>query len=108
VFNRISSELAAWGGKPNRVMIDATHLKARRTAASLSKKGAVPRRVGRTTGGLNSMLHAVRDGEGRLLVMLLSEGRMSDHKGAALMLDALPQTKACSPTGAMTRTSSTE
>lgn len=34
-------------------MIDATHLKAHRTAASLLKKGDVPRRIGRTKGGLN-------------------------------------------------------
>jgi hypothetical protein len=32
----------------------------------------------------------VCDGKGRPLVMLLSEGQMSDYKGAALMLDALP------------------
>ena len=30
---------------------------------------------------------------GRPLVMLLSEGQMSDFKGAALMLPALPQAK---------------
>jgi len=42
---------------------------------------------------LNSKLHAVCDGEGRPLVMLLSEGQMSDYKGAALMLDALPPAK---------------
>ena len=34
------------------------------------------------------------DGEGRPLVMLLSEGQMSDYKGAALMLDVLPPAKA--------------
>ena len=34
------------------------------------------------------------DGKGRPLVMLLSEGQMSDYKGAALMLDALPRAKA--------------
>lgn len=39
-------------------------------------------------------LHAVCDGQGRPLVMLLSEGQMSDYKGAALMLDALPRAKA--------------
>ncbi len=39
VFNRIFAELAAKGGKPDRLMIDATHLKAHRTAASLLKKG---------------------------------------------------------------------
>jgi putative transposase len=42
VFNRILTELAAQGGKPDRLMIDATHLKAHRTAASLLKKGLYP------------------------------------------------------------------
>ncbi len=54
------------------------------------KKGSVPRRIGRTKGGLNSKLHAVCDGQGRPVIMLLSEGQMSDYKGAALMIDALP------------------
>jgi hypothetical protein len=40
-------------------MIDATHLKAHRTASSLLK-GPVPRCIGRTKGGLNSKLHAVK------------------------------------------------
>jgi transposase len=43
---------------------------------------------------LNSKLHAVCDEKGRPLVMLLSEGQMSDYKGAALMIDALPRAKA--------------
>lgn len=42
VFNRIFAELAAKGGKPDQLMIDATHLKAHRTAASLLKKGLYP------------------------------------------------------------------
>ena len=58
------------------------------------KKGNVPRRIGRTKGGLNSKLHVVCDGRGRPLVMLLSEGQMSDYKGAAMMLAALPKAKA--------------
>jgi transposase len=57
-------------------------------------KGDVPRRIGRTKGGLNSKLHAVCDGQGRPLVMLLSEGQMSDYKGAALMMEAIPPAKA--------------
>jgi transposase len=32
----------------------------------------------------------VCDGDGKPLVMLLTEGQMSDHKGARLMLGALP------------------
>jgi putative transposase len=43
---------------------------------------------------LNSKLHAVCDGRGRPLIMLLSEGQMSDYKGAALMIDAFPKAKA--------------
>ncbi len=43
---------------------------------------------------MNSKLHAVCDGQGRPLIMLLTEGQTSDYKGAALMLDALPKAKA--------------
>ena len=42
VFNKIFAELARQAGKPRRLMIDATHLKAHRTAASLLKKGLFP------------------------------------------------------------------
>lgn len=42
---------------------------------------------------MNSKLHAVCDGHGRPLILLLSEGQMSDYKGAALMLSALPKAK---------------
>ena len=56
-------------------MIDSTHLKAHRTAASLANKGAASRCIGRTKGGLNSKLHALCDGQGRPVVLLLSEGR---------------------------------
>jgi len=42
VFNRIFAELATKAGEPDRLMIDATHLKAHRTAASLLKKGLFP------------------------------------------------------------------
>ena len=42
VFNRIFAELAAKAGEPDTIMIDATHLKAHRTAASLLKGGLFP------------------------------------------------------------------
>ena len=42
VFNRIFVELAGKEETPERLMIDATHLKAHRTAASLLKKGMFP------------------------------------------------------------------
>jgi transposase len=42
---------------------------------------------------LNSKLHAVCDGRGKPVALLLSEGQMSDYKGAALLLPALPKAK---------------
>ena len=42
VFNRIFAELARKGAETERIMIDATHLKAHRTVASLLKKGLFP------------------------------------------------------------------
>ncbi len=39
VFNEIFSTLSAEGGNPDQLMIDATHMKAHRTAASLLEKG---------------------------------------------------------------------
>ena len=42
VFNKIFAALVSTAGKPQRMMIDATHLKAHRTAASLLKKGFYP------------------------------------------------------------------
>lgn len=42
VFDRIFVALAAEGGPPARLMVDSTHLKAHRTAASLLEKGFSP------------------------------------------------------------------
>ncbi len=41
VFSRIFAALAAEAGLPERLMIDSTHLKAHRTAASLLQKGVL-------------------------------------------------------------------
>jgi transposase len=46
VFNRIFAELAREGAETERIMIDATHLKAHRTASSLLKKGLFPEALG--------------------------------------------------------------
>lgn len=74
MFGRILVELAGDGGDTEELMIDATHLKAQRTAASLLKKGALLRHIGRTKGGLNSKMHAVCDGEGRPRSVFLTAG----------------------------------
>ena len=42
IFDEIFTALVAQGGTPERLMIDATHLKAHRTACSLLKGGMFP------------------------------------------------------------------
>lgn len=42
MFRRILTELSRQGGEPDQIMIDATHLKTHRTAASPLKKGLFP------------------------------------------------------------------
>ena len=55
-----------------------------------AQKGGASRCIGRTTGGLNSKLHAVCDGQGRPVVMMLMEGQMNDHKGPRSCSRCLP------------------
>ena len=93
VFDRIFAALAAQGPKPERVMIELDPSEGASNCGEPSKKGVVPRRIGRTKGGLNSKLHVVCDGAGKPLAMLLTEGQMSDHKGARIMLGVLPKAK---------------
>jgi putative transposase len=42
---------------------------------------------------LNSKLHAVTDEDGRPIMLLLTEGQMSDHTGAKLLYPGLPDAK---------------
>ncbi|MER8505125.1 IS5 family transposase [Mesorhizobium sp. M0045] len=93
VFNRILAELAAQGGETDNLMIDATHLKAHRTAASLLKKGLYPGCIGRSRGGLTTKLQVVCDGKGRPRLLHLSEGQANDHKTAAAVIEDLPAAK---------------
>ncbi len=53
-------------------MLDATDIKAHRTACSLNKGGVAPRLIGGTKGGMTSKLH----GSGGPLRLHLSEGPM--------------------------------
>lgn len=105
VLNFTFAELAARGGKLDRLMIYATHLTAYRTAASLLKK-VLSRCIDRTRGGLNSRLHAVCDGEGRLVAMLLTERQMSDHQFLPWCCPSRRLPRTCSVTAAMPATAS--
>ncbi len=95
VFARMMEGLASKGGHEKVVMIDATYLKAHRTASSLrAKKGGADdkrgRLIGRTKGRLNTKLHAVTDAKGRPLRFFMTSGQVSDYTGAAALLGSLP------------------
>ncbi|MFC3314883.1 IS5 family transposase [Falsigemmobacter intermedius] len=92
VFARMMLGLAEADADPSTLMIDATYLKAHRTASSLRpQKGGRERLIGRTKGGLNTKLHALTDRDGRPLRFFLSAGQVSDYTGAAAMLSSFPE-----------------
>jgi hypothetical protein len=71
--------LAAEHGQKKTVIIDATYLKAHRTATSLGvKKRGRGRLIGRTKGGMNTKLHAICDSQGRPLNLFVTAGQVSD------------------------------
>jgi transposase len=72
-------------------MIDATHLKAHRTASSLKNGGDEPRLIGRTKGGMNTKLHTLCDKQGRPIRLHITEGQRSDFEGADVLLKDLPK-----------------
>ncbi len=94
VVARIMAGLAAEHGEETTVLIEATHLKAHRTASSLGvKKGGRGRLIGRTKGGMNTKLHAVCDSHGRPIDLFLTAGPVSDYIGARALVSGLPDAK---------------
>ena len=82
VFARIMVGLAAENAAHKTVMINATYLKAHRTASSLRLKRGRGRQIGRTKGGRNTKLHAVADAKGRPIGFFMFAGQVSDDTGA--------------------------
>lgn len=66
IFARMMTGLAAEYGGEKTVMIDATDLKARRTASSTGVKRGGGRLIGRTKGNRNTKSHATCDRQGGL------------------------------------------
>ncbi|RBW54940.1 IS5 family transposase [Ruegeria sp. A3M17] len=91
VFTRIMAGLAAEAPDYKTISIDATYLKAHRTASSLLvEKGGRGRLIGQTKGGMNTKLHAVTDTSGRPIRFFITAGQASDYTGAAALLGSLP------------------
>ena len=80
-------------------MIDATYLKAHRTASSLAvkKRRGTPDRTHERryehqgSPELVEGLHAVTDANGRPISFFMTAGQVSDYIGAAALLDELPK-----------------
>lgn len=83
VFAQIMMDLAAEHGEEKTAMIDATYLKAHRTATSMGvKKGGRGRLIGRTKGGMNTKLHAVCDSQGCDQLLCHSRKGQRSHRCA--------------------------
>ncbi|WP_150122127.1 IS5 family transposase, partial [Sulfitobacter sp. HI0129] len=92
IFARMMAGLAESHEEKKTVMIDATHLKAHRTATSLAgQKGGRGRLIGRTKGGMNTKLHAICDSQGRPLNLFVTAGQVSDYVGARALVSRLPR-----------------
>ena len=78
--------------KPDQLMIGATQLKAHLTAASLLERGCSPPYRSHQ-GRLEFKTPCRVRQHGKPVALLLSEGQMSDYKGDALLLPALPKAK---------------
>ena len=86
MFARLIQGVAPQEPSPACSMIAATQRKVHRTATSLRKNRDVCRWIGCTTGGLQFTLHGVCDGSGRPIRILLTQGHVSDDKGARQLL----------------------
>ncbi|MBU0539253.1 MAG: IS5 family transposase [Gammaproteobacteria bacterium] len=91
VFARIITGLDVEAPDHKTISIDATYLKAYRTASSLRpKKGERGRLFGRTKGGINTKLNAVTDTIGRSIRFFMTVGQVNDYTGAPALLSSLP------------------
>lgn len=72
-------------------MIDATHLKALRTASRLRVKRVCGCLIRRTKVGMNTKLHAVSDATGRLIRFSMTAGQDSDYIGARALPSSLTE-----------------
>ena len=75
----------------SRFFLDSTHVKVHR-GASNPAGGQAAQAMGTTRGGLNTKIHAVVDGAGQPVRLLLSAGNEADITHAETMADEIPAT----------------
>lgn len=88
-------------------MIDATYLKAQRTAIGMAFKQRRGLLNGRTKGGTNPTLDAIRNSQGCSLSLFMIASQVNDYLGTQALLHGLPnvdwfrealRAKSCAPT----------
>ncbi|MFY2822414.1 IS5 family transposase [Ruegeria sp. MALMAid1280] len=91
IFAQMMVGLAAEHGEEKTIMIDASYLKAHRTASSLGgQKGGRGRVIGKTKGAMNTKSQAICDCKERPLNLFVTAGQVSDYIGAKALLSSLP------------------
>ncbi|NRB03611.1 MAG: IS5 family transposase [Rhodobacteraceae bacterium] len=92
VFIQMMAGLATSHGEKKSKMIDATYLKAHRTATSLvvNIRGR-GRLIGRTKIGMNTKLYHICDSQGTPDELVLTAGRVTDYNGAHTLISSLPK-----------------
>ncbi|MFT7182015.1 MAG: transposase [Planctomycetota bacterium] len=93
VFDRIFATLATERAATNTVMMEPSPPPNAPHRGELAQNEAVLLRIGRTKGGQTSKLHAGCDVDGKPLILLLTEGQISDYRGAGTVLRGLPDAK---------------
>ena len=91
VFAQIMMGLAEQAPDNTTIPIDATYLKAHRTASSLWLKKGLGRLIGQTKGGMNTKPHAVTEGNGRPVRFFITAGQVIDYTGAAALMHGLSE-----------------
>ncbi|WP_156912059.1 IS5 family transposase [Kaistia adipata] len=84
---RMFEALTGHSGIFDGAAIDATHVKAHRSAAG-AKGGAFAHAIGRSRGGRSTKVHELVDDRGRPCVLLLSAGNINDISMAEALIQA--------------------
>jgi len=89
VWQQAFAALAAAGGPPAELMLD---LDPRQGAplCGRRKRGAHANAIGRSRGGRTTKIHALVDGQGRMVAFALTPGQCGDAPVAADLVRALP------------------
>ena len=91
VFSQIVMGLTEQAPDNKTLSIDATYLKAHRTAFSLRQKNRVRTPYDLTKGGMATELHALTNTGGHPIRLFITAGQFSDYIKAAALMKGLPE-----------------